>query len=809
MKRERDDEEAGEKDTTAARPSEAQIRETFEELFFRTARPQQVEFIETLHTALADKTSLCAELPTGTGKTLLSFYAAFAAKDYGYPSTLIVAGHQKRLQAQYAEEAARLARSGGDGSSCFVLYGRNNYICDARLGCILDADDPFGFVPGEETRKAVVAHFAAAFEAAQNAIEAPQDLTWTRSALQDWDEAAGALSLCTEVRDQVWEAVSARACTCDQKARKRQEAVGGELLLSCPRHVSRRHAKKAPIVVANMSYMSTLGAKGLLDSVLKDHEGRKRFVIYDEAHALLEAAQEIYEAQAASPLLLSDLAWASDAFSAQGWMKRCGLRGVRAALDALRPRDECLLFEAGAVRSGASRAEKEQARRLQAVRHAVLAGTEEDASSICDMCVRAHEATMRAEELVEPFKSAEKLAAFSGLPGCTAGELEASLAFPLHVVREPDVRTGGPNAKYGIALATLTARVMEHELAALRMTPEQTDAWRGVVRAAASAGGADELPGIISRLKRVMLGFRNARRACHASWVEGETGEQAPALAPSGVQFVLSREQKAEALKTVLCFDTQPPVMMSATLSSRGPRPFAMFETAVGHTFASSLVVQSPFPSASRVFWRPGGGMVRPTKFQVFGEEQRWLVQQADLIASTVSLNPRRLTLVISMSKEENRNLCDRLRTRLPGVEHVFFEEQRKFEELRADSSKKGVVYGCESLATGLDLPGLIGLVVVLKPLTLSCSADENYARDHLKRTQSMWNFYYWKSEYRFRQAVGRLVRAPDDAGVVLFFDLMNYNQTGPRGKEVAAVKTYFGRPVETTSNPLPLWPLE
>ena len=155
-----------------------------------------------------------------------------------------------------------MARSGGGGSSCFVLYGRNNYICDARLGCILDADDPFEFVPGEETRKAVVAHFEAAFEAAQNATEAPQDLTWTRSALQDWDEAAGACRSAPRCATRSGRRSRPGRARATRRRASGAEAVGGELLLSCPRHVSRRHAKKAPIVVANMSYMSTLGAKG-------------------------------------------------------------------------------------------------------------------------------------------------------------------------------------------------------------------------------------------------------------------------------------------------------------------------------------------------------------------------------------------------------------------------------------------------------------------------------------------------------------------------------------------------------------------
>ena len=254
---------------------------------------------------------------------------------------------------------------------------------------------------------------------------------------------------------------------------------------------------------------------------------------------------------------------------------------------------------------------------------------------------------------------------------------------------------------------------------------------------------------------------------------------------------------------------TTPPVMYSQQWSpvpsttasafelrtqKRSPaRPFAMFESAVGHRFATALVLPSPFPSASRHFWRPGDGMLRPARFAVLGEEPRWFAAQAELIAATVRLNPRRLTLVISMSKEENRDAMGRLLARLPELEHVPFEEQRRFDELCA-SDRRGVVYGCESLGTGVDLPGLVGLVVILKPLTLSCSADETYARDHLNRAREMWDFYYWKSDYRFRQASGRLVRSPDDAGVILFFDLLNHQGTGPRGKEAAAVQPSVAR---------------
>lgn len=51
-------------------------------------------------------------------------------------------------------------------------------------------------------------------------------------------------------------------------------------------------------------------------------------------------------------------------------------------------------------------------------------------------------------------------------------------------------------------------------------------------------------------------------------------------------------------------------------------------------------------------------------------------------------------------------------------------------------------------------------------------------------------------------------MRSPDDAGVVLFFDLLNQQGTAPRGKEAAAVQTYYRRPVATHADGLAEWPI-
>lgn len=779
-----------------APPTEAQIRATFEELFFRPARPQQVEFCLNFHASIAEKGSLCAELPTGTGKTLLAFYAAHAARAHGFESALIVAGHQRRLQQQYAEEAARLSEKEFD---CFVLYGRDNYACDARLHAALDADEPFALVADEGQREKIARYFGAVYERAQHAANDPRHRDWMRSSLNAWNEFAKAEQVCTEVRDQVWSRVSAKNCSCAEKAQQQQKASGGPLLLSCPRHLSRRHAKKAQIVIANMSYLSTIAAMGMLDTLLLDDNKKRRFVVYDEAHALIEAAQDIYAARSLTPLLLHDVSWACDAFKAERWLRALKLRDVEAALKALQPRDEVLLFETEGDAPARPKAAKEQSKRLKAVRTSVLAAPRELADEVIGLGLSAQNAQQAVEEIAEPFTRVEALAAFRGVRDCSLQDLEEQLHFSLSSLLD-EVPAGG--GKYNVALAALKSTLLKRNMPS--MTAVQSDVWRACER---SAG--DDFGATLKRLRRVVSGLENARRACFkAPWLDSESFEQAPSLSRDGVRFVLSQREKAKALRETLLFDEFPPTMMSATLCGKSAqRPFGHFEIALDLRFDKQLVVGSPFDPASRVFWRPGGELVRPAKFESMAAEEAWLRKQAALIADTIAKNPRRLTLVISMSKDENGALMAKLKAALPEHAHVPFDEQHRFEELCAAPEQRGVVYGCESLATGVDLPGLVGLVVILKPLGLSCAADEVYARDYLNRASQMWEFYFFKNVYRFRQACGRLVRAHGDGGVILFFDTMSANGFAPRNKELDAVKHFFARPVETTSNPLPVWP--
>ena len=243
--------------------------------------------------------------------------------------------------------------------------------------------------------------------------------------------------------------------------------------------------------------------------------------------------------------------------------------------------------------------------------------------------------------------------------------------------------------------------------------------------------------------------------------------------------------------------------MMSATLQTRpdnnSPLSFDVFESTVGHAFGARLVENSPF--LLRRPWTfvtpPGDEYCFPKKATSTAETE-WTTRACLLIAKLVRERPcevRPLTFVISRSKDLNARLLLELRGHLPEWRHCDAHMHPKaFLDVTTNGAvRPTVVYGCDTLSTGVNCPGQVNMVVLPKPVNRRYTPSETYEFDYRKSTsqQAVRSSYWFSSQTFFRQACGRLVRNETDRGVVLFFDAMDATN-GRRSGSKPYVRDFF-----------------
>jgi len=807
----------------------------FQELFGLEPRSQQLEFAERIFDTLlaAERQqkppSLLAELPTGAGKTYCAFYAAYVARRFGYRQSVLVAGHQKTLQTQYATIAQTLSP---DFGTAFVVFGIGNYACLHRVELELLRDAPFADLG---PHAASTARFFGELLAEAEGFHGTEHASWRFSQERRWSEAAKGAGMSEAQAGAVWARVSAAQGKCACRQRALESGVSAAELtehVCCPAVRSRLLGKRADVLIVNMSYVCTMAANGILQNIFDsggggggaaggakrqeedDGASDQRLVVYDEAHALPHAASALYEKVAFPPLPV-ERAEEAAAFLTSTRRRvpeplRSVAAGLRTAASALRtlPKrqgpgergEQFRIFERGYNDFTATR--------LANFRDSILSlqldecGLAALRTVVAD--VEAIEA--RVEAALEPYRDPKELAAMGSVEGIvTRAEVEAALHIEMHAVAQRTPK-GALSKAYRDAwrylcevLTTHFAREQEWDECQRHL---YDTACEEVLRSKLSCVASAVAPRLRS-VSALAQSLTLAREACsQRSWLRDPArAEQAPIVSCDGVVFELVQTRRARVLSEHLQFAARPTVMMSATLA--GSDGVGSFESAIDFRFDTSMVLSSPFSPASRHFWCPATACVPFSPREADGAQ--WLKLQAALVARAVRANPKQMTLCISFSSAYNKKFQLAMEPLLTDHMHVPVEEEARLQYAKAHG-QPCVVYGAVTLATGIDLPGRVGMVVLLRPLNLSPTACDDYERLDLGRRDESWKLYWWQSETAFRQAVGRLIRTETDRGVVLFFDKLD-REGKPKRREHALVTQFFHASVASTAATLAAWP--
>ncbi|HEY5616212.1 MAG TPA: helicase C-terminal domain-containing protein [Bacteroidota bacterium] len=215
-------------------------------------RPQQGEMARAVGEALASRTHLLVEAPTGVGKSLAYLVPAilYAVE---HKRKAIISTHTKNLQEQLLRKDIEIALSLiGTKVDVATFKGRKNYLCTTRL------------------RHAALRQ-AQLFEDAESA-ELKQIIAWARET-KDGDIETLPFTL----RTGIWQQVCSEKGACSRQ-------ICGQ---ACFFQKARERARKAPVLIMNHALFFTLLALQTSEDFYLFPDD---FVIFDEAHTLENVA---------------------------------------------------------------------------------------------------------------------------------------------------------------------------------------------------------------------------------------------------------------------------------------------------------------------------------------------------------------------------------------------------------------------------------------------------------------------------------------------------------------------------------------
>jgi len=254
-----------------------------------------------------------------------------------------------------------------------------------------------------------------------------------------------------------------------------------------------------------------------------------------------------------------------------------------------------------------------------------------------------------------------------------------------------------------------------------------------------------------------------------------------PKISKSGLFYEMTFMEKSQILDTSLWSKLeQGTMLMSATLS----HPEKDIEFSFEDFFSEvGLPDNTPRHTTKEVFdSRRMTIYVPPMKkysYSLSMEEKRnYNSQRINLIVKAVSKNPL-ATLVLSNNIEDYKGIIFNMKKSLRKHVHVDYNKEiGLFKKFENGQENNYVIYGAEKLWTGLNMPGRIGMVVILKPFNRFRMIEEpyytsifqKYYRETNKNSIETFNSHYRYNTCRDTiQAAGRVMRKYDDYGVVMF----------------------------------------
>lgn len=255
-----------------------------------------------------------------------------------------------------------------------------------------------------------------------------------------------------------------------------------------------------------------------------------------------------------------------------------------------------------------------------------------------------------------------------------------------------------------------------------------------------------------------------------------------PKIDSSGFSYDLTCETKATVIGKVLQLLPRGAMMMSATLTNPTvdceDRAFDDFLYEIGiskNTNIKTFRMGDVFDDTNLALYVPN--MMNYKYNYTFDEVRKYNEQLTKYIRMGAEKNPK-TTLVVSNNLNQMEKLKVQMEKLLPEYSHIFFNRdvEQYNEYLTNHRDGNTIIYGSEGLCIGVDLPGRVGMVVIVKPFNeVRYDFDiyrqqiwpyqEEFANDMKDAYDRMYEFAHNRITL---QAVGRIRRQVEDQGIVM-----------------------------------------
>lgn len=763
-------------------------------------RNVQENILEYIHTNVKENNKFVIDLPTGGGKSALAgFAASLAIKHYGYTRVVYITSSktlQKQVVCDFSKWNVHETRS-----TVVCQFGKGNYYCPERLKKLMErkADDAAGILQlstgSEKIASKVVCILKEIKRINIKSLSLQDDFFTTpyRDVFFDKMKIEG-------VPDHniplIWNEISASGgcdkkktkCTCrkDLKVNFRKEIHKDLNLflaknLECPSCKIRSFAKIGGILVTNMdalfSYMEHAGIEHFINP--------KDFIIIDEAHNIVKRAQELFEGKTQRSFNASKLEETIKKWSSLGVELVTGSFDNKVFYNFPEDDRAVLAFDNKQYTSYYGTVYDELSKLVlnpqfnYETRNSVVSKIKEVLDKFNDQ-----------EEELEDIKSIcelkGKIGHVSNILGLSNEKAEEIIEETCKEVQkilgdsEKDDCTNNKNK----ALAYLQAEVVLNELSKTKSLEEEAYLSECFKIYKKGEETIENLYNTVNDAHKIMTDIEIATKALKKiDWINDDVlyKKFIPKISKSGIFYEMTFMEKSQILDTSMWSKLeQGTMLMSATLS----HPEKDIEFSFEDFFSEvGLPDNTPRHTTKEVFDSKRMTIyVPPMKkysYSLSMEEKRnYNSQRINLIVKAVSKNPL-ATLVLSNNIEDYKSIIFNMKKSLRKHVHVDYNKEiGLFKKFENGQENNYVIYGAEKLWTGLNMPGRIGMVVILKPFNRFRMIEEpyytsifqKYYRETNKNSIETFNSHYRYNTCRDTiQAAGRVMRKYDDYGVVMF----------------------------------------
>ena len=764
--------------------------EAFEEALGRPPRAVQEAVFPSLAHWFEGKEPLVLELPTGSGKSNIGMFAIIQAMRADVAKSAAYVCTTKDLQRQVYAECKEMEEM----KPVFMLMGKNNYVCSTALwkylkylrnskkGCITN--------DGDDYTEAVYNYFSTLLDSGH--VHERDDPYWETSEMDTWIRFAT-----TEIgmkecdAECVWKHVGGNNCNCVREAMEDGlnyfEAIDD---VCCPTHRAKMLAKESKLLVANAAYVCTM-----FSVYPGDLAGR--LMVFDEVQSFVEHAHVLSKDSVPKELNARTMASTLNTWSTCGVSSLLNVVASEEDMSVfgrLPQKTSTIAFDSpyvdmmkGAIGKTVTKydaEEFEQARRF-------VWSMQEDISD-CLSFIWDKKITVR-----------ERLDMIRGIAYEYAEEMSDETLF--------NKKKLSKDLHSILFLKRIRLLEVEDELSPILKAVQILHAGQQTQTVYTFSSLLKSTEAAVRTLYYASLSIDKW------GWLSSEMKTVCPELSPKGISFIACAEQKAaDIYENIWKRLPIPPLLMSATLtyweSRMDAKTFDIFLEMIGLKNSMTFVGESPFPVANKAF----EFVIPKTSFQAVmdakGTEQENEIQKDyndELFEFTLEYvsNTPRGALVLSPSLNEIESLMNRMREALPSYLHVDARDKRQFRDfVNSGIREKFVLYGSRAMATGVNLPGRLSLVIFTRSFAPNPGCSGQYAIQyiHVENKGKYWNEHWARACWDFIQGSGRAWRTFTDQGIVVYRLKDNSDKYKPADRDAIKVAKEIGCKVDVLDWPVP-----